>query len=392
MYMYMYVYYTVVMVYFYMFCPARPETKPSPLTVLDPEQARTVIRCCTKLMASSLAPELLHANLRLCLRLTRRPQLASVFIHEGGPQALLSLTQKSTFRGITSLSALLFRHCLEEGPLLKQAMETVVRHILNPSNASKEGRASMVSREMHFVFRKLGPAACRDPVMFKEVASKHLRFTSAPLKADSYNPSQRIPMCNLRIAPGLVRHDIVALNATQKKVIDLLIDHLCSESFSEDSLTQERAEGMGEGSKPEDEIENRVRYGTVREMLTTAQARRLRHSSYRRQVQGNVDIDDDVASVEMNLDAEPFSETVSRQTSSADQSSLQCVTLETDEKPLFSKAAILRLLAELVASYPSCAKVIAESSRKIKISSQPAKVCMCIIMSLLHVIHSSFGA
>lgn len=354
---------------------ASPDSKPE-LTVLDLEQATTVIKCCTRLLGCTTEPDVLHASLRLCLRLSRRPELAAVFVQEGGPQALLSLTQKSSFKGFSSLAALMFRHCLEEGPLLKQAMEAVVRQALNPPNMSKETRATVASRELHYVMRKLGPAACREPVMFKETACNMLRLNTAPTKPEAYTTSLRTPSCNLKLAAGLPKHELVVLNATQCGLINLLIDHLCAETFFEDSLASEKGDGGGMGDsgvKGEEETESRVRYGTVREMMTTAQRQRMRHGSYRRQVHGNMDLDDDVASVEMNIDAEPVSETISHQTSSTDQSS-QRPSLETDKKPLLSKAAVLRLLAELVESYPSCAKLIAESLRKIRINGQPAKV------------------
>ena len=262
-------------------------------------------------------------------------------------------------------------------------MEAVVRQMLNPANAPKEGRAAVASRELHYIMRKLGPAACRDPVLFKETACTVLRLSTAPPKPESYTTSLRVPSCNLKLAPGLPKHEPVILNTAQSSLINLLIDHLCAETFFEDSITPEGAGGGGgggmgdSGGKVEEETGRRIRYGTVREMVTAAQRQRMRHGSYRRQVHGNVDLDDDVASVEMNIDAEPISETVSRQTSSTDQS-VQRSSSEMDKKPLVSKAAILRLLAELVDSYPSCAKLITESSRKIRINGQPAKVCTSV--------------
>lgn len=372
-------------------CVASSGSKPE-LTVMDLEQASAVFKCCTHLLSCpNQPPDVLHANLRLCLRLSRRPELAAIFIKEGGPQALLSLTQKSSFRGFSSLAALLFRHCLEEGPLLKQAMEAVIRQVLSPSGIPKEGRTPVPSRELHYVMRKLGPAACRDPALFKEMACRVLRLSTAPVKPESYTTSLRAPSCNLKLSPSLMKPELVVLNTAQETLINLLIDHLCSESSLEDSVVpSEKGEGgggMGDGGgKGEEETgRSRLRYGTVREMITASQRQRMRHGSYRRQVHGNVDIDDDVASVEMNIDTEPVSEVVSRQTSSTDQL-VQRPSLETDKKPLLSKSAILRLLAELVDSYPSCAKLVTESTRNVRIGGQPPKVLyMCILHGNIYI-------
>lgn len=349
---------------------------------MDVEQATRVIKVCTQLLVCpNQPPDALHANLRLCLRLTRRPELAAAFIKEGGPQALLSLTQRSSFPGFSSLAMLIFRHCLEEGSLLKQAMEGILKQVLNPANMTKDGRATLVSRELHYVLRRLGPAACRDLEQFKEMALKYIRLSSAPTKPESYTTTLRTPSCNLKLAPGLPKPELVLLNTAQESIINLLIDHLCAESLFEDSMQPEKGEGgMGDGGgKTEEESESRLRYGTVREMVSAAQRQRMRHGSYRRQVHGNVDLDDDVASVEMNIDAEPV-EVISRQASSTDHT-VQQPSLETDKKPLLSKSAILRLLAELVDSYPSCAKQIAESSRTVRISGQPAKVSVMHLFS-----------
>ena len=371
---------------------------------MDLEQTSAIVKCCTHLLSCpNQPPDVLHANLRLCLRLSRRPEFAAVFVKEGGPQALLSLTKKSSFRGFSSLAALLFRHCLEEGPLLRQAMEAVVRQVLSPSSLAKEGRTAVPSRELHYVMRKLGPAACRDPELFKETACRVLRLSTAPVKPESYTTSLRAPSCNLKLAAGLTKPEVVILNTAQENLMNLLIDHLCSESCLEDSVVPaEKGEGgggMGDGGgKGEEETErSRLRYGTVREMISPSQRQRMRHGSYRRQIHGNVDIDDDVASVEMNIDTEPVSEVVTRQTSSTDQS-VQRPSLETDKKPLLSKSAILRLLAELVDSYPSCAKLVTESTRNVRISGQPPKVYMymyivysiCVVYTTKYFTHYFF--
>lgn len=333
-----------------------------------------MIKTCTQLLTcTNQPPDALHANLRLCLRLTRRPELAAVFVREGGPQALLSLTQRSSFQGFAFLVMLIFRHCLEEGPLLKQTMEGVFKHVMNPSSMTKEGRASLASRELHLVMRKFGPTVCRDSDLFKDMALNFLRLNTAPTKPESYTTTLRTPSCNLKLAPGLPKPELVIMNVGQESLINLLVDHLCAESVYEDSMAPDKTEGGGGGGigdgKTEEEPERRMAFGSS----GGAQRQRLRHGSYRRQVHGNLDLDDDVASVEMNMDSEPV-EVVSRQTSSADQSVQRRPSLETDKKPLLSKAAILRILAELVDSYPSCAKIITESSRTIRVRGQPAKV------------------
>ena len=345
------------------------------LCTFTEEQANTGIKCCTSLLSANLDPDTLHANLRLCLRLTRQPELASVFNKEGGPQALLSLTHKSAFRGFTSLAALLFRHCLEEGPLLQQAMDSVVRSVVNnPSSTNKEGRPQgLVSRELHYILRKLGPCACRNPELLTETACSVLRMTTQPPKPENYILSQRVPPTVLKCA-SQSKVEVVPLNHMQTNLINLLIDHLCAESCFEDPSTKGVAEGMKMEEDTQGEDVNRPLFRGV----PAGQGRRVRHSSYRRQLAGNFDIDDDVVSEDMTVDTDPAPEVrpvhPSSTTTAEESSAAKNDKDKQIEKPLLSKVAVLRLLAELVESFPSCAKLIAESSRKIKIDAQPAKV------------------
>ena len=355
---------------------------------MEQEQAHTAIRCCTHLLSARLDPDTLHANLRLCLRLTRQPELAAVFAKEGGPQALLSLTHGSGFKGFTSLAALLFRHCLEEGPLLKQAVESVIRSVVSSHTSSgKEVRAQgMGNRELFYVLRRLGPCACRSPELFADTACSILRMNNQPPKSENYFISQRVPPTTVKCS-GPPRLEPVHLSYMQRSVINLLIDHLCTESVLEDPAEKSEAgnNGGGEGMKVDEDV-------TVAESVPSSRqfqigisvvgnqgGRRMRHGSYRRQLTGNYDIDDDVASEDMNADAELVSESggttrQSSSTGSAEAAKNGNGKVSELEKPLLSRAAVLRLLAELVESYPACARLIADSSRKIKVDGLPAKV------------------
>ena len=256
-------------------------------------------------------------------------------------------------------------------------MESVIRSVVNnPSSNSKEFRTQgMGSRELHYVLRRLGPCACRDPELFTNTACSILRMTNQPPKPENYVSQQRVPPTMLKCV-GLVKADFVPLYTSQHNLINLLIDHLCSGSFFEEPLGEG---GNGDAMKP-DEDAGRESVHRRFSMRTggRGQPRRRRVGSYLRQA-GNFDIDDDVVSEDMNVDTEVVSESagVTGSTGSTTEGEGSSAAVKTDketEKPLLSKAAVLRLLAELVESYPPCAKLIAESSRNIKIHGQPAKV------------------
>lgn len=361
--------------------------------------ATTAVKCCTHLLGCSLDPDSLHANLRLCLRLTRVPKQADVFAREGGPQALLSLTQRSGFRGFASLVTLLFKHCLEDGLVLRHAMEGVIRaSVASPLFNSKEIRPqAMGGRELYYVMRKLGPCACRNPQLFVELASSTIRLCSELPNPAVYSASQRSPTTLIKcVPPPKVEHAL--LNSVQSALVNLLIDHLCAEEACEDeskgtegkSATTAAAE-----AKMEEEVE------VPRAMhFDDSRRGRVRRGSYRRQLTTGTYDDDDVNSEDMAVDGEEAS-------GSRMASSLGVATANSSptgdrdaggngtkaesgrDLPLMSKAAILRLLSELVESYPSCAKLIAESSRKVKVHSKPVKEMTVLAFIFDHLLPAS---
>ena len=280
------------------------------------------------------------------------------------------------------MAALLFRHCLEEGPLLKQAVESVIRSVVSThSSAGKEVRAQGIgNRELFYVLRRLGPCACRSPELFTETVCSVLRMNSQPPKPENYFISQRVPPTTVKCS-GPPKLESVHLNYMQRNVINLLIDHLCTESVLEDPSEKSEV-GNGEGMKVDEDVtvgENVPRPFQIG-ISVGNQGRRMRHGSYRRQLTGNYDIDDDVASEDMNADAELATESggTTRQLSSTGSAEgTKNEKAPETEKPLLSRAAVLRLLAELVESYPACARLIADSSRKIKVAGLPAKVSSC---------------
>uniref|UniRef100_A0A4D5RDW1 Putative e3 ubiquitin-protein ligase huwe1 isoform x3 n=1 Tax=Ixodes scapularis TaxID=6945 RepID=A0A4D5RDW1_IXOSC len=142
---------------------------------LTPQQCSTLIRSCVGLLGLPVEPDTLHGVLRLSLRLTRCHEAAQAFASLGGPRLLLGLTQASAFSGFASLASLLVRHVVEEPPTLAHAMDKVARTM------TAGGNSPMSSKELHYVLRVLGPAACRDADLFREVATSVLRISLLPM-------------------------------------------------------------------------------------------------------------------------------------------------------------------------------------------------------------------
>ncbi|XP_063792486.1 E3 ubiquitin-protein ligase HUWE1 isoform X8 [Pseudophryne corroboree] len=146
---------------------------------LTEEMVTVLIRSCVSMLGVPVDPDTLHATLRLCLRLTRDHKYAMMFAELKSTRMILSLTQSSGFNGFTPLVTLLFRHIIEDPCTLQHTMEKVVRSAATSgagSTTSGVVSGSLGSREINYILRVLGPAACRNPDIFTEVANGCIRI------------------------------------------------------------------------------------------------------------------------------------------------------------------------------------------------------------------------
>ncbi|CAF4617801.1 unnamed protein product [Rotaria sp. Silwood1] len=166
---------------------------------------------CVYLIRMPVDPDAIHALLRLILRLTRDYKYARQFAQSGGIQAILSLTQASSFQGCASLITLIFRHIMEDDSNLRLAMEKAIRQALTGNHGVSIGvqPACPGSHELNVILRILGPAMTRAPDIFLDVASNVLqllppsasrlagslsRFTNPFLTEDDHHTQTNLPM------------------------------------------------------------------------------------------------------------------------------------------------------------------------------------------------------
>ncbi|XP_031421594.1 E3 ubiquitin-protein ligase HUWE1 [Clupea harengus] len=146
---------------------------------LTEEMTTVLIRACVSMISVPVDPDTLHATLRLCLRLTRAHQYAMMFAELKSTRMILGLTQGSGFNGFTPLVTLLFRHIIEDPATLRHTMEKVVRSAVTSgagSTTSGVVSGSLGSREINYILRVLGPAACRNPECFTDTANSCVRI------------------------------------------------------------------------------------------------------------------------------------------------------------------------------------------------------------------------
>ncbi|KAL1452364.1 hypothetical protein MTO96_006282 [Rhipicephalus appendiculatus] len=307
---------------------ASSTTPVTPTTVkgLSPHQCSTLIRACVGLLSIPVEPDTLHGVLRLSLRLTRCHEAAQAFAALGGPRLLLGLTQASAFSGFASLASLLVRHVVEEPPTLAHAMDKVARTM------ATAGGSPVSSKELHYVLRVLGPAACRDPKLFQEVATNVLRISLLPMskrpeeEESRYTSSNAVQILKCVAAKGPTTSapvgDVVA--QVMSDLLNVLPTPLptpqpqegqaevSSDPSGSPPSTSNGAAGGGGGAG-----------GTVPADL-------VREG-------GGADL----------LDEEPVP-------------NLDPPPKEDKSLPLLPKSAVCRLLAELVRSYAPCARMVAD--------------------------------
>ncbi|XP_028979803.2 E3 ubiquitin-protein ligase HUWE1 isoform X5 [Esox lucius] len=146
---------------------------------LTEDMTTLLIRACVSMISVPVDPDTLHATLRLCLRLTRTHHYAMMFAELKSTRMILGLTQGSGFNGFTPLVTLLFRHIIEDPATLRHTMEKVVRSAVTSgagSTTSGVVSGSLGSREINYILRVLGPAACRNPECFADTANSCVRI------------------------------------------------------------------------------------------------------------------------------------------------------------------------------------------------------------------------
>ena len=189
------------------------------VSALEPRHCHSLISTLVRLISIPVEADTLHAVMRLCLRLTRNYDIAAQFAEQGGVRAILQLTQASAFTGFTSLATLIIRHVLEEPNTLRQTMEKVIR--------MQTHHSPLACREMHYIMRVLGPAACRDSKLFVEMAKSVLRINLMPMsKREEEDPRTLTPNSTqfLKVMPGKVQNEsnVSPVNITREVICDLL--------------------------------------------------------------------------------------------------------------------------------------------------------------------------
>ncbi|XP_048192464.1 E3 ubiquitin-protein ligase HUWE1 isoform X9 [Perognathus longimembris pacificus] len=380
------------------------ETKVGEILIqgLTEDMVTVLIRACVSMLGVPVDPDTLHATLRLCLRLTRDHKYAMMFAELKSTRMILNLTQSSGFNGFTPLVTLLLRHIIEDPCTLRHTMEKVVRSAATSgagSTTSGVVSGSLGSREINYILRVLGPAACRNPDIFTEVANCCIRIAlPAPRGSGTASDDE---FENLRIkGPNAVQlvkttplkpSTLPVIPDTIKEVIYDMLNALAAYHAPEEAdksdpkpggMTQEVGQLLQDMG---DDVYQQYRSLTRQSSDFDAQS----SFSLNSQVFAA-----DGASAETSTSGAPQGEGAStpeesrdgKKDKEGDRASEENKQKGKGSKPLMPTSTILRLLAELVRSYVGIATLIANYSYTVGQSELIKEDCSVLAFVLDHLL------
>uniref|UniRef100_A0A8C5SY30 HECT-type E3 ubiquitin transferase n=1 Tax=Laticauda laticaudata TaxID=8630 RepID=A0A8C5SY30_LATLA len=379
------------------------EVKPSEILIqgLTEEMVTVLIRACVSMLGVPVEPDTLHATLRLCLRLTRHHKYAMMFAELKSTRMILGLTQSSGFNGFTPLVTLLFRHIIEDPCTLHHTMEKVVRSAATSgagSTTSGVVSGSLGSREINYILRVLGPAACRNPEIFTEVANGCIRIAlPAPRGSGTASDDE---FENLRIkGPNAVQ--LVKTTPVKPSPLPVIPDTIKEVIYDMlNALAAYHAPDEADKSESKVNTTNQEVSQILQDMGDDVyqQYRSLTRQSSDFDSQTGFGINAQVFAADSAASEIPQSGTPQGDASTPEESRENKKDKDGDKaaeenkqkakgsKPLMPTSTILRLLAELVRSYVGIATLIANYSYTVGQSELIKEDCSVLAFVLDHLL------
>ncbi|XP_011685289.1 PREDICTED: E3 ubiquitin-protein ligase HUWE1 isoform X5 [Wasmannia auropunctata] len=309
--------------------PVGEERRNTVVQGLDPSIAPSIVRACVKFLAIPVDRDALHAVLKVCLRLTRDYRNAEVFAREGGVKLLLEMTQMCSFTGCINLCTLLIRHTLEEPRTLRLAMEKVIR-------ARTQSNIPPAYKEILFMTRQISSAVCRNPEVYKEVCENILRVDISCLKKDDVD--------NRLVVKALPPSHSPALPMVEEVSVGVIRDML-------NALIKPMPVSSDDGSATPTSPEKKTSHATTSSIgNASASTSSTRRDVLRNNATTTNDPSDDDDQVSQIIPLKIYT----------DIGNNSKVEPEEAKKPILTKSAILKILAEAVRSYGAVASLITE--------------------------------
>ncbi|KAI6651641.1 E3 ubiquitin-protein ligase HUWE1-like [Oopsacas minuta] len=329
---------------------------------LNYDQKVRIITSCATILQFVKNTSLLQAVLQLSIRLTRDYRMALIFGECKGYIHLFSFKKDMIFSGFQALTSILIRHLFESENALRYMMESAIRiahHCPSPNMSGmpyRMGRRSRNTKDLDALFRSIGPIYNKHPEVFMEIAKEVFRLDDSPHQQLFTQEPRKLEIVKLlpRKKPFTTLD-----NENQEAFIRDLLELLYHGNDPADSSTATNPLLLG-NSLPFDPL-----FPTSSNMIRLARNRfnpfdRLHGNflrgdplrSFQLQVNNMMDMVDEDMDIDELSDMQPLSFQM--------PSPLSTAKVNPSEQAIVSKSGILRLLAELVTSYPMCANFICQ--------------------------------
>ncbi|KAK5639592.1 hypothetical protein RI129_012084 [Pyrocoelia pectoralis] len=305
-----------------------------PVPLIADRLSADIVQTIVRMLHYPIEKDLVHAIMRLCLRLTRDYDTAKTFANGGGIRALLRMRQTSSFNGYSSLATILIRHSLEEPQTLAHSLEKVIRGRTMPSIPPPY-------RELVYLTRQIGSAVSRAPDTFYEVAKSILRVDCSIFRRPD-DVDSRLPM---RTEPTTRTHAPQMEEESSIRVIYDLLHALLKPL---------------EWSVPDHIVE-------VQSPKPCNTSTATRETMYQRasDLLTNTTSSNDILNMEAQDDSSVAPIMLVHVTRSPGEAAVDNrVEQELVTRPMIAKHSILKILADAVVSYGAVAKLITDFTYK----------------------------
>jgi hypothetical protein len=355
--------------------PVPPKKLPQNVGRIPEDLELEVARCCTLLMSAAMDKDGMHANCRLLVRYTRSERGAQVFIDNEGIDKLFRVRRRSGFKNYYSMACHVVRHVFEMGQMRRFVFEKAfVKSVTNPyfANHKEVKPAENNAKEFVYVMRRLAGSSQRDYDLYMEMFDRLFTLASSLPSHESYGPQKTANPAFFKPVTG-VEEPPDELTHPQKHILDVMTDTIVKRDLPRLGIEGDNPKDLAE---EEQKVSRRVRIvsgwppGSKEGEVMEEEGEKKEEKKEEKKDSDSESEDEyyrkrDKAQLEADIKSdipEPWRKY---------------------ELPVLTKAALTRLMMELVECYPPVAPYIVTVNKVVKLEKYEPEEEMTFLAFLL---------
>ena len=322
-------------------------------------------------MSAAMDKDGMHANCRLLVRYTRSERGAQVFIDNEGIDKLFRVRRRSGFKNYYSMACHVVRHVFEMGQMRRFVFEKAfVKSVTNPyfANHKEVKPAENNAKEFVYVMRRLAGSSQRDYDLYMEMFDRLFTLASSLPSHESYGPQKTANPAFFKPVTG-VEEPPDELTHPQKHILDVMTDTIVKRDLPRLGIEGDNPKDLAE---EEQKVSRRVRIvsgwppGSKEGEVMEEEGEKKEEKKEEKKDSDSESEDEyyrkrDKAQLEADIKSdipEPWRKY---------------------ELPVLTKAALTRLMMELVECYPPVAPYIVTVNKVVKLEKyEPEEVCVYV--------------